>query len=152
MFLFFSTVKWACLCDKLKLRTIWSHVISCRCRGQVNPSVVSILGFCLLVGTVSDLSSVVQFWACAECGSLCISDCANSPKRNSGRMFLPHILQLATEQPVLSACLWAKAIPSWQRVVEFIPIELDRSWKENISVSTLCDPGHSAVLFYKFKG
>lgn len=52
---------------------------------------------------------------------------------------------------LLDACE-EKHIPLPWQVVEFILIELDRPWKENISLFTPCDPGHSAALFSKFKG
>lgn len=51
----------------------------------------------------------------------------------------------------LDACEETHIPLQWQ-VVEFILIELDRPSKENISLFTLCDPDHSAVLFSKFKG
>lgn len=148
MFLFFSTVKWACLCDKLKLRTIWSHVISCRCIGQVNPSVVSILGFCLLVGTVPDLSSVVQFWACAEWGSLCVSNCANSPKGNREGCFFPTFYS------------WLQNGLAYQLVCEQKPFHHGGRWWNSFRLSWigprkkifLCPHSVILVLFYKFKG
>lgn len=127
-------------------------MVSCRCTGQVNSSVVLILGFCLLVGTGPDISSGVHFWACAKCGSLCISGLLTAQREIQKGYFFPTFCSWLQNSLAYKLVCEQKHNPSWQQVVEFIPIELDRSWKENISVSTLCHPGHSAVLFYKFKG